>query len=235
MPISPRPWAAAALLVIAVAAASARAQTDPELVSAKGILAVGDAIVLFAEVSHCATLPHPPAAQILVSTDGGKTWSKKGPKLEGSEFRYTYASATGLWVAGLHTAEDPADPFLLAPRPRPFAWDLHTIYAGPADLGSLAFGRNGGLLAWIDHVDRGSGKERVYVHSSADGGRRWKTVGRARRESAKGLQDFAAITRETAGWRIVDRPDHGFDVEHRAAPQEAWQTASAFPQPACEP
>jgi hypothetical protein len=235
--ISLKRSAAAALLAVAVAVSAAHGSTDPELVSAKGILAQGDAVFLFAQVSHCATLSDPgvPAAQIFVSIDGGRTWSKKGPELEGNEFKYAYDTKTGLWVAGLHTAEDVADPFILVPGKAPFEWDLRTIYDGPSALGRLAFLRNGDLLARIIHIDHQTGKGRLYLHASSDGGRSWRTVGRAKQEFPKGLREFAEIAKQTADWRIVDRDDSGFAVEHRAGARKPWQTMSAFPVQRCDP
>lgn len=237
MPISLKRSAAAALLVVVGAVSVAQAATAPELVSAKGILARGDAVFLFAEVSHCATLADPavPAAQIFISTDGGRTWSRKGPEIEGNEFKYALGTEAGLWVAGVHTAEDVADPFVLAPGKAPFEWELHTIYDGPADLGVVAFRRNGDLLAWVHHHDHGTDKWRTYLHASSDGGRSWKTVGRAKRDFPKGLREFAEITKQTAEWRIVDRDDGGFAIEHRAGARKPWQTMSAFPVQRCDP
>jgi hypothetical protein len=229
--------AAAALLIVAGIVSAAPGATALELVSAKGILARGDAVVLFAEISHCATLSDPPApaAQLFVSTDGGRTWSKQGPELDGSEFKYAYDTTAGLWVAGLHTAEDLADPFVLAPRKAPFEWDLHTIYEGPADLGLVAFRSNGDLLAWVHHHDHRTDKWRDYLHASSDGGRSFRTVGRAKPDLPKGLREFAGIVKQTAEWRIVDRDDSGFAIEHRAGARKPWQTMAAFPVQRCDP
>ena len=237
MSISLRRSAAAALLIVAGAASAAHGATAPELVGAKGILARGGTVFLFAEISHCATLSDPPApaAQIFVSTDSGRTWSKKGPELDGSEFKYAYYTGAGLWVAGLHTAEDMADPFILAPGKAPLEWEFHTIYDGPAALGLVAFGKNGDLLAWVHHHDHRTDKWQAYLHASSDRGRSFRTVGRAKREFPKGLREFAEIAKQTADWRIVDRADTGFAVEHRAGARKPWQTMSAFPVQRCDP
>jgi hypothetical protein len=235
--ISLRRYAVAAFLVLAGAASAAQAAADRELVRAQGILARGDAVVLFTQVSQCATVSEPavPAAQIFVSTDGGKTWSKKGPALEGKEFQYVYDTAAGLWVAGMHTLEGPADPFLLVPSKAPFEWNIHVIYEGSAALGRLAFGENRELLARIIHVDLVNDRERGYLHASSDGGRSWRMVGRAKRDYPKGLREFAEIAKQTAKWRVVDGDDGGSRIEHRAGKREPWRTVSEFVAPSCDP
>ena len=235
MPISLR--AAAALLVVWSTVSVAYGASERELVDGRGILARKDAVVLFAGVSHCATVSDPrvPAAQIFVSTDGGKTWSKKGPALEGNQFRYAYDTSAGLWVAGLHTLEDGADPFVLAPGKEPYQWDLRPIYDGASDLGLVAFRKDGELLAWVHHHDLVNDKWQTYLHASADGGRSWRTVGHAKRAHEKGLREFAEIRKRTPQWRIVSHDDGGFAVEHRRGAQAPRRTVSEFPVQGCDP
>jgi hypothetical protein len=229
--------AAAALFIVAVVGSAAAGSTESDSVRPDGILSRGDAIVLFTRVSHCVMASEPvlPAAQMFVSNDGGRTWSKKGPELEGDEFQYAYDTAAGLWVAGMHTLEGPADPFLLVPGKASFEWDVHVIYEGSAALGRLAFGENSELLARIIHVDLLNDRERVYLHASSDGGRSWRMIGRAKRDYPKGVREFAEIRKQTAQWRITDRKDSQFAIEHRAGAGRPWQTVSEFPLPKCDP
>jgi hypothetical protein len=235
--ISRRRCAAAALFLVAAAGSAAHGSPETDLVRATGILALGDAVILFTQVSPCAKASEPvlPAAQMFVSIDGGRTWSKKGPELEGDEFQYVYDTGAALWVAGMHTAEGPADPFILVPGTASFEWEAHAIYEGSAALGQLAFGGNGELLARIIHVDLVSDKGRVYLHASSDGGRSWRIIGRTKSDYPKGARRFAEIRKQTAQWRIAVREDSQFAIEHRAGTQQPWQTASEFPLPDCDP
>jgi hypothetical protein len=229
--------AAAAFLGVIGAVSSAYGESDGEAVIAKGILARGDMVVLFTQVSHCVAPSEPvvPAAQMFFSSDGGRTWSKRGPEVEGGEFRYVLNTAGGLWVAGLHIVEEGNDPFILAPGTKPFEWDLRSIYDGASDLGLVAFRKDGELLAWVHHYDHLNDKWQTYLHASSDGGRRWRTVGRAKRDYPKGLREFEEIKKRTPEWRIADRQDSQFAIEHRAGTRQPWQTVSEFPLPKCDP
>jgi hypothetical protein len=224
-------------LFLALFWGSGAASARGESVSAKGILAHNGAAILFAEIRHCSAEPQLPAAQIFVSTDDGKSWSKRGPEIDGSEFEYAYKTGAALWIVGLHTAEGPGiDPFILVPAPSPFTWERHAIYDGPAELKAVRFGGRGHLSALVRHInvhdENGGGP--IYRHESVDGGRSWKSEGRAKAALSSAGKNFAKITKRDSDWRIRDRADGGFDVQHRLGRQAAWRTMSEFPWQACD-
>jgi hypothetical protein len=195
----------------------------------------GSALYLFAEVHRCGPEQVLPVAQILVSTDGGTTWQKRGPALEGSELQFVQNTRDGLLVAGLHTAEGPGiDPFLLVPGSKRFEWEVHGIFEGPSELVGVAQTSATDLLAWIRPVDAaGEGPRRAIVmYRSTDGGRLWSRAGSSA-EGARGpFKKFGRLTARSGAWRIVDRRDGGFDVRHHES--AGWRTVKAFPWSTCE-
>lgn len=225
----------AAWAVLALCALAGGASAEPrETIEAHGLLA-GDTLLLFAVVKTCGPEQGPPMAQIFASTDEGKTWVKRGPALEGSEFQYAAAGPDGVWVAGLHTAEGPGiDPFVLAPEAAPATgWTVRRIYEGPAELLAVARTRPGQLSALVKHIDIHDERWRGprYLHRSEDDGRTWKAVGPTK-ATAPARGRFGKIGKRTPQWRITDRRDGGFDVQRRVG--KLWQTTAEFPWRACD-
>jgi hypothetical protein len=173
-----------------------------ESIRVRGIFERGS-LYLFADVHGCGAEPSLPAAQIFVSNDGGKTWSKRGPAVLGSDLEYVQASADGVWVAGLHTAEGPGiDPFLLVPTDAGSSdWRLRTI------------------------------RPNVTFHSD-DRGETWNAQDERAPSPGSRMQRFARIGTRSGSWRIVDRKDGGFDLQHRE--KRGWQAVKEFPWTSCE-
>jgi hypothetical protein len=221
--------------VMAAALATVLMGGERESITAHGILP-GSTMVLFAEVRSCRPTQAPPFAQLFVSTDEGKTWVKRGPAVEGSEFQYAANSSEGVWVAGLHTMEGPGiDPFVLVPGGDPAGspeWTLSRIYQGPAELQSVLRAKPGELSASIKHIDVGSQRwqGQIHLHQSHDGGLTWTAVGPAKGSVAT-RGKFAKLSKDGPIWRIADRKDRGFDVQRRTG--QLWHTVSAFPWQAC--
>jgi len=46
------------------------------------------------------------------------------------------------------------------------------------------------------------------------------------------MQRFARIGRRSGSWRVVDRKDGGFDLQHRE--KRGWQAVKEFPWTSCE-
>jgi hypothetical protein len=203
---------------------------------ARGIVA-GREPILVADVQQCTSEPTLPGAQLFVSSDGGKTWQKRGPAIEGAAIVYAQERHDGWWLAGLRMVEGPGtDPFVLVPDAAPPWWTLHTVHEGPADLRRVARDGDGGVLMWIRHIVVGDERWRgaLHLHRSRDGGRTWTDDGPRKESPAPpGARDFARIARRTASWRIADRADGGFDVQHRGS--GGWQTTATFPWRACDP
>jgi hypothetical protein len=216
---------------------SASVGLSQENFAGKGILAIGNNVLLFTTVRVCSAEPQLPSAQMLVSTDGGRSWHKRGPRLEGSEFEFVYQRRGQVWIAGLHTAEGPGiDPFVLVPsrRQQRFSWRKYIIHEGPSDLEGIAFGKKAELSALVSHIDMRNEdwKGVLYLHRSSNGGTSWRLVGRAVGARRQRGTPFERIAKENRAWRIVDQDDGGFVVQHRGA-HESWLTASRFPLKPC--
>jgi len=206
-----------------------------ESIRGRGIFERGS-LYLFADVHGCGAEPSLPAAQIFVSNDGGKTWSKRGPAVLGSDLEYVQASADGVWVAGLHTAEGPGiDPFLLVPTDAGSSdWRLRTISEGPAELRGVARAGASALFAWIRRVDvhdKPISRPNVTFHSD-DRGETWTAQDERAPSPGSRMQRFARIGTRSGSWRIVDRKDGGFDLQHRE--KRGWQAVKEFPWTSCE-
>jgi hypothetical protein len=229
---------ASALVLVAGALAGAppaSAAPAGESIRGRGIVA-GAALYLFGEVRACGEAPSLPAAQIYVSTDEGATWVKRGPALTGSEILFARADGAALWAAGLHTAEGPAiDPFFLVPTPgpAPFAWNVRTIYQGPAELRSAWRDARDGLHAWLRPTDaHGERSQRAPLfYRSGDGGRSWSRDARSREGRPGPARELSPIAARSGRWRIEDRADGGFDVERLDA--AGWRVIREFPWTAC--
>lgn len=206
---------------------------EGERLQAEGIWARGDTVLLFVKVRPCTEESVLPSAQILASMDRGRSWNERGPRLEGKDFSFIYENRGQIWLAGFHTAEFGAEPFILVPTDSSLNWNKYTIYEGPAYLEGIAFQTKNQLIARVRHINVRNQNWKVYLHQSIDGGRSWRQVGRSnsgRRE--RGIA-FKEIEMQTADWRIVDAPDGSFAVEHRELAQKSWMTVSQFPLKRC--
>lgn len=204
----------------------------------EGLITRGDSLILLGKVNPnlCSETGSMDAAQVFVSNDEGKTWDKKGPALDGSEYTRFLDNGTELWIAGEHVAEGPSgDPFVVRYRAND-RWRIHTIYSGNAALLAIAQGRTRTLSAWVRHIDFKSHdwtKGPIYRHTSSDQGITWKAA-KVRSVPAEypGLTFFKKIEKPGGTWRIADLGDQGFAVQHRAA-DGTWQVVSTFPLPTC--
>jgi len=216
-----------AALALSMAAAASAQQ---ESVHGKGILVRADAVLLFADVKGCGSEPQIPSAEVLVSTDGGKTWQKHGPALEGSEFEFLHETPSGVWLAGIHVAEGPGtDPFIWVPAVEPYQWTHYAIYEGPSALQAIAVQSDGSLLAWVRHIDvhRPEWPGTVYVHRSPDG-RSWTTAKHREPTSEKLGTKFEKIQPKNRNWRLTDWGDGSFSVQ-RKSDDGKWQDVHLFP------
>jgi hypothetical protein len=227
-----------ALVVATLLISAARALQAQEYIEADAILVQDNAIILFTRAG-CADFPPPGIAQLLVSTDGGRSWKKSGPALAGYEFTSIYQRDGKVWILGQHTAEGPAtDPFLFLPTDSPARWKMKTIYWGNVELRRVALGEQSEFLAWIRHLeltdDGWAGP--TYLHQSLDDGRTWKVLGRASKIQLKaknpGFVDLAMLKSPT--WRVLNHSlGHGFRVQHREKDDSAWRTIAQFPGHPC--
>lgn len=224
-----RDWRA--LVVAAFLASAAQTLQAQEYLEADAILVQDKVIVLFTR-ARCANSPPPGTAQLLVSTDGGHSWKKSGPALDGYEFTSILQKDGKVWIVGEHTAEGPAtDPFVFVPTDSPSRWKMRTIYRGNAELRRLSTGEHGEFLAWIRHLDlsQDGWAGPTYVHQSLDEGKTWRILARAGKTQVKaegpGFVDLGMLKNPT--WRVRnDSVGRMFRVQHREGPPAPWQTVS---------
>lgn len=202
-----------------------------EKLQGEGIWARGNTVLLFTKVRPCTDESVIPASQILISTDTGRSWTQRGPRLEGKDFAFIHERNGLVWLAGFHTAEFGADPFILVPTSPSFSWKRYTIYKGPSILEWIAFQKRGQLIARVRRINTYDENWKEYFHKSVDGGRSWRLIGSA---STLGRQPgiaFRKIESETPTWRTVDESNGGFAVQHLET--GSWRTVSSFPSTPC--
>lgn len=196
-------------------------------VSADGVLVESNMTVLFTR-AHCKESPPAGGAQLLISTDGGRSWKRRGPRLDGYEFDFASQKDGKVWIAGQHTAEGPeTNPFIFVPGESGTDWQMRTIREGNGPLKRLAWGSKGELNAWIQHLrlaDEGWAGP-TYIHQSLDGGRTWKVLGRSRdlHLEAVEFKDIGEIRNPL--WRIVDaRVKSGeLILQRRESKESPWK------------
>lgn len=202
-----------------------------EKVDGEGIWGRGKTVLLFTKVRPCTEETEIPSAQILVSIDGGQSWTKRGPRIEGSDFEFLYERNGHVWIAGFHTAEFGADPFILVPTKSSLRWNRYTIYEGPSILERIAFQKNGQLIARVRRINTSDENWKEYIHKSVDGGRTWRLVGPATKRGHELGVAFKRIESKTPTWRILEAGDGGFAVQHHE--HGSWRTVSSFPSTPC--
>jgi hypothetical protein len=207
-----------------------------ENIGGDGILLHGKTVVLFAHVSTCASEGQIPAAQIFVSLNSGRTWQRRGPRLEGSAFAYVLDDGATFRVAGSHTAEGPElDPFLLVSAGDLSHWSVERIYSGPSELKSIALESNGDLTAWIKRiaVSKEQLEGSIWAYRSLDNGSTWRVAGRVPKDAvAPEGRIFSKIRTVDRDWRLLSMEDGGFEVQHRET-NGGWRTVRKFPLEMC--
>jgi hypothetical protein len=194
-------------------------------------------VILFARFQECKNQPYQPL-QPLISRDGGKTWTEKGPWLpDGQELGYILDTGTDLWIAGQHYAEGPtSEPFIVLYRAHGDEWpqvDMDVHSPGSELLGLALEKKNGTLLAWVEHINwpsRMSGP--VYLHQSVDGGRTWQTIKKVRRipRSSPGLRFFKPLPMQRGSWRLSGAGHFPSVVEHQERDGK-WYKVVGLPLP----
>jgi len=168
----------------------------------------------------------------MVSTDGGRSWKRRGPALPGYEFVSFFEKDGKVWIAGEHSAEGPAiEPFVFIPAKLPLHWEMRTIYEGSGGLERIAWGNSGELIAWVPHLELGDEWQGpTYIHQSLDDGRTWKTLGRAKKlKLEKGLEFTDLTALKNPLWRITSsRNEMDYRVQHRETVNAPWKTVTHF-------
>lgn len=205
---------------------------------AKGLWQQDGRILLFTDQDYPCAFESPSydPVQMFVSTDGGHTWKKGGPGLSGYEYMFLSAKDGKVWIVGEHTAEGPAtDPFIFVPSATGDHWQMRTILQDNAAVDRIAWGSKGELFAWLRYArlsDLTYGLP--YIYQSLDGGRTWKTLGRASTHKVEVSEEFRKIsTQMNPLWRVVN-PTRGATVQHRESETTPWKTVWRSPSPPCQ-
>jgi hypothetical protein len=227
------------LLAMGLASIATQVSHAQGNIEASGVWAQDNTILLFTQITQqppCTFYVPPGMAMLLVSTDAGRTWKRRGPWLEGYRFTFLDQRDGRVWVTGEHTAEGPSvDPFILVPTVTGDNWQFHRIYEGPATIERIAWGNNGELIAWIREIVTSLLTEGpVYIHHSLDGGKTWKQLGLARRHKVAVGAEFRPITTHmTTLCRVINLTRGGFIVQRRESESSPWKTVSRFSRWRC--
>ena len=206
--------------------------------SARGLWQQDGRILLFTDQDYPCAFENPSydPVQMFVSTDGGHTWKKGGPGLVGYEYMFLSAKDGKVWIVGEHTAEGPdMDPFVFVPAETGDHWQMRTILQDNAAVDRVAWGSKGELFAWLRYArlsDLTYGPP--YIYQSLDGGRTWKTLGRASTHKVEVSAEFREISRQMDPlWRVVNLT-RGAKVQHRESEAAPWKTVWRSPSPPCQ-
>jgi hypothetical protein len=214
-----------------------------------GIWTHGDTVLVFATFPACkdAAEPSQNILQTLVSTDGGRNWVWRGPRLMWSTFDSILDTGDEIWIAGYnYDAEGPgSDPFVLRFEADSMDWPQLQIYNGYAELMAIAHDDHDGnrFLAWVTHLmllpedpDYDENDDPMFLHESLDRGQTWHAVKKVESapKSMPGTHFFQDIPRQSGAWRIANA-DHGGKafLEHMEADRK-WHAAGKLPLPELE-
>ncbi len=225
----------ATILLIAMLPIVAAAQSEqpPDLPNPYGIWIHKDTILLFAPFRQCENEPYQPM-QTLISKDGGKNWSKSGPRFEGRSLMYLLDTGNELWFAGEYYAEGPtSSPFLLRFDPDD-EWPEFSMYEDGADLQAIAQDERNPhrFLAWIAHLTIEDPEAMpVFLHRSLDGGESWNELQEVKRvpRSWKGFRFFQEPPRETKNWRLNNFIGPGVSALEHLEADGKWREVTRLP------
>jgi len=177
---------------------------------------------LFTRMAACDDNFVPGASSFLVSTDGGRSWQKRGPRLEGYEFRFGVCEGwKGLDCGRTHRGRACNRTGLFSfQRNRSFTGRCGRFTRALAAWNAFAWGS----IGRADRVGPASQARRywkgpTYIHQSLDEGRTWKTLGRARKlKMEKGIEFHWLGKLKDPLWRIINSHyETDYRVQHREA------------------
>lgn len=163
---------------------------------------------------------------LLLSTDGGKTWTEPFARIRaGSLDQVQFIDFERGWISGQVTQGLPRDPFLLLTTDGGATWRRRPVW-DEMRVGLIEQfwfeSRNNGVM-FIDRVQRGESGTRYERYESQTGGESWSI----REASAKPIPvKRPAIAGGNPDWRL--RPDgKAYRIEKRAGGK--WAVVSTFP------
>lgn len=190
-----------------------------ELASAEG---VGSAVFAAGNLHTVTTTLY---GVLLVSGDGGKTWSELSPRIEGAALdQVQFADPQHGWVSGVTEEPLARDPFFLATTDGGKTWRMRPLF-NETHYGSIQqfwfdSARTGQLI-----LERSQGSASVYeIYETANGGDTW-TVKEAGNKNPR-LEKAPA--QDSAAWRVrADAASKTNRIERRAA-RGAWEAVASF-------
>lgn len=168
------------------------------------------------------------ASVILLSTDGGKTWTEPYKRIRNAALdQIQFVDFETGWIAGQLLLGTPKDPFLLATQDGGKTWRELPLFEEnrPGAIEQFWFdSKNNGTLL-IDRVQASETGARHELYETMTGGTSWTL-----REATAAPIKFkrTAGSAMNTGWRL--RPDaasKSYRVEHQEGNQ--WSTMATFP------
>lgn len=161
---------------------------------------------------------------LLVSDDGGKTWTEPVKRERWNAFdQIQFVDLQHGWVSGVVLQPLPKDPFLLLTSDAGKTWNPRPLF-DESRFGSIQQfwfenAKTGELL-----VDRSQGNvQRFERYETQSGGDSWE----AKEVSNKAIKLASAKPRENPTWRLrTDPASKSFRVEQRTT--QGWSLASSF-------
>jgi hypothetical protein len=162
---------------------------------------------------------------LLMSGDGGKTWTEPIPRIEGAAFdQVQFADFQHGWASGVTEEPLARDPFFLATADGGKTWRRRPLFT-ETHYGSIQqfwfdSARTGQLI-----LERPQGSAAVYeIYETANGGDSW-TIGVSGNKNPR-LEKAPA--KETVAWRVrADGASKTNRIERRT-PRGAWEAVASF-------
>jgi hypothetical protein len=190
-----------------------------ELASAEG---VGSSVFAAGNLHTVATTLY---GVLLMSGDGGKTWTEPNPRIQGAVLdQVQFADSQHGWASGVTEEPLARDPFLLVTADGGKTWRRRPLF-NETHYGSIQ-------QFWFDStktgeliLDRTHGSASVYeIYETANGGDTW-TIKEA---GSKNPVLARAPAKDSAAWRVrADAASKTNRIERRTA-RGAWEMVASF-------
>jgi len=190
-----------------------------ELASAEG---VGSAIFAAGNLHTVTTTLY---GVLLMSGDGGQTWTEPNPRIEGAALdQIQFADFQHGWASGVTEEPLARDPFFLTTADGGKTWRRRPLFT-ETHYGSIQ-------QFWFDSaktgqliLERPQGSASVYeIYETANGGDTW-TI---KESGSKNPRLEKAPAKDSAAWRVrADAASKTNRIERRTA-RGAWETVASF-------
>jgi hypothetical protein len=190
-----------------------------ELTSAEG---VGSTIFVAGDLHTVTTTLY---GVLLMTGDGGKTWTEPSPRIEGSALdQVQFPDLQHGWASGVMEQPLARDPFFLVTQDGGKTWRKNPLF-NETRYGSIQ-------QFWFDSpktgqliLERSQGRASLYeMYETSNGGDTWSVNG----AGAKNLKLSKAPAKESATWRIrTDAASKANRIERRTS-AGGWETVASL-------